>query len=69
MSDLDTREKYARYVTTSFTAIEPIVIHSGEGARVTDASGQQYIDCFAGISVVNAGHGHPDVRAGGQGAD
>jgi 4-aminobutyrate aminotransferase / (S)-3-amino-2-methylpropionate transaminase / 5-aminovalerate transaminase len=62
MSDLDTREKYARYVTTSFTAIEPVVVHSGEGARVTDASGQQYIDCFAGIAVVNAGHGHPAVR-------
>src|SRR5678815_1972330 len=62
MSDLDTREKYARYVTTSFTTIEPVVIRSGEGARITDASGQEYIDCFAGISVVNAGHGHPAVR-------
>jgi 4-aminobutyrate aminotransferase / (S)-3-amino-2-methylpropionate transaminase / 5-aminovalerate transaminase len=63
MSDLDTREKYARYVTTSFTAVEPIVIRSGDGARVTDAGGKQYIDCFAGIAVVNAGHGHPAVRA------
>ncbi|HEU4785064.1 MAG TPA: aspartate aminotransferase family protein [Ktedonobacterales bacterium] len=62
MSDLETREKYARYITTSFTTIEPVVVHSGEGARITDASGQEFIDCFAGISVVNAGHGHPTVR-------
>lgn len=62
MSDLDTREKYARYVTTSFTTVEPVVVQSAEGARITAASGQQYIDCFAGISVVNAGHGHPSVR-------
>ncbi|MFI5272262.1 MAG: aspartate aminotransferase family protein [Ktedonobacterales bacterium] len=60
---MDTREKYARYVTTSFSAgLEPIVIERAEGAYVTDDQGRRYLDCFAGISVVNAGHGHPAVR-------
>ena len=63
MSDMDTREKYARYITTSFTTVEPIVVRSAEGAHVTDAAGREYIDCFAGIAVVNAGHGNAAVRA------
>ena len=63
MSDMDTREKYARYITTSFTTVEPIVVRSAEGAHVTDADGREYIDCFAGIAVVNAGHGNAAVRA------
>src|SRR5574340_1246703 len=61
---MDTREKYDRYVMTSFTAgLEPVVVASAEGARVTDADGRSYIDCYSGISVVSAGHGAPDVRA------
>jgi 4-aminobutyrate aminotransferase len=59
----DTREKYARYVNTSFTAgLEPIVYDRAEGANVYAEDGRRYIDCFSGISVVNAGHGHPKVR-------
>ncbi len=59
----DTREKYERYVNTSFTGgLEPIAIARGEGARLLTQDGREYIDCFAGISVVNAGHGHPKVR-------
>ncbi|HEX2347464.1 MAG TPA: aspartate aminotransferase family protein [Ktedonobacterales bacterium] len=60
---MDTREKYDRYVMTSFSAgLEPVVVASAEGARVVDADGRSYIDCYAGISVVNAGHGAADVR-------
>ncbi|HEX8982398.1 MAG TPA: aspartate aminotransferase family protein [Ktedonobacterales bacterium] len=60
---MDTRAKYDRYVMTSFTAgLEPVVIASAEGARVVDEAGRSYIDCYAGISVVNAGHGASDVR-------
>jgi 4-aminobutyrate aminotransferase len=36
--------------------VEPVVISKAKGATVTDVEGKQYIDCFAGISVVNAGH-------------
>ncbi len=38
------------------------MITRAEGARVTADDGRSYIDCFAGISVVNAGHVHPRVR-------
>ena len=61
---MDTREKYAQYVATSFTAgLEPITIDHSEGARVVGDDGRSYIDCYAGIAVANAGHGAPAVRA------
>lgn len=57
-----TIEKYRQYVSTSFVAsVEPVVVQQAEGATVWDADGTGYIDCFAGISVVNAGHRHPRV--------
>ncbi len=55
---------YRDYVNTSFVAaIEPIAVAKAEGATVWDQDGTEYIDCFAGISVVNAGHRHPKVIA------
>ena len=33
----------------------------GEGARVWDAEGREYLDFFAGIAVCNLGHCHPKV--------
>src|SRR5437588_7668332 len=61
---MDTIDKYREYVITSFVkSIQPIVIESGRGAVVTDTNGRDYIDCFAGISVVNAGHCNPEVIA------
>ena len=59
---MDTREKYARYVNTSFVkAIEPVVVERAAGAEICGADGHTYLDCFAGIAVVNAGHVHPRV--------
>ncbi len=59
---MDTVDKYARYVNTSFVkAVEPVVVDHARGARVVDATGREYLDCFAGIAVVNAGHVHPKV--------
>jgi ornithine--oxo-acid transaminase len=37
----------------------PVVISSGQGAWVTDADGNRYLDCLAGYSALNFGHGHP----------
>jgi 4-aminobutyrate aminotransferase / (S)-3-amino-2-methylpropionate transaminase / 5-aminovalerate transaminase len=60
----ETIAKYKEFVTTSFvTSIEPVVVERAEGAKVWDADGTEYIDCFAGIAVVNAGHRHPRVVA------
>jgi 4-aminobutyrate aminotransferase/(S)-3-amino-2-methylpropionate transaminase len=56
--------QYKEFVTTSFVAaVEPVVIESAEGATIKDADGTEYIDCFAGIAVNNAGHRHPRVIA------
>ncbi|MEZ4669377.1 MAG: acetyl ornithine aminotransferase family protein [Anaerolineae bacterium] len=39
----------------------PFVIERGEGARVWDVDGQEYIDFAAGIAVTATGHSHPKV--------
>jgi 4-aminobutyrate aminotransferase/(S)-3-amino-2-methylpropionate transaminase len=60
----DTIQKYRDYVMTGFVkAVAPIVIERASGAVVTDVNGREYLDCFAGISVVNAGHCNPRVIA------
>lgn len=38
-----------------------LVIVRGEGARVWDEAGREYVDCVAGIGVANVGHCHPEV--------
>jgi predicted acetylornithine/succinylornithine family transaminase len=45
---------YARY---------PVEFVRGEGARLWDADGREYLDFLAGISVCNTGHCHPRVVA------
>lgn len=60
----DTIQKYKDYVMTGFMkSVVPIVIEKASGAVVTDVNGREYLDCFAGISVVNAGHNNPQVVA------
>jgi 4-aminobutyrate aminotransferase len=59
-----TISRYKEYVTTSFVAaLEPIVVDRAEGATIWDVDGTEYLDCFAGIAVNNAGHRHPKVIA------
>ncbi|MBN1121717.1 MAG: aspartate aminotransferase family protein [Anaerolineae bacterium] len=38
-----------------------IALVRGEGARVWDADGREYIDCNAGHGVANVGHCHPAI--------
>jgi len=57
-------KKYRDHVITNFVkSVAPIVVEKGIGAVVTDVNGRDYLDCFAGISVVNAGHCNPEVVA------
>src|SRR3712207_3193522 len=59
-----TIERYRDYVTTSFVAaMEPVAVGKAEGATVWDQAGTENVDCFAGISVVNAEHRHPKLIA------
>jgi len=51
-SDKVIMKTYGRY---------PIVPVRGEGCRVWDADGKQYLDFLAGVAVNNLGHCHPRV--------
>jgi 4-aminobutyrate aminotransferase-like enzyme len=39
----------------------PPVLVRGEGAYLFDSEGRAYLDCFSGVSVVNAGHCNPEI--------
>lgn len=39
----------------------PMVLTRGEGRRVWDASGKEYLDLAAGIAVCSVGHSHPTL--------
>ena len=56
------KEQYRDYVMTGFVKrVEPVIADRGDGALLFDADGTEYIDCFAGISVTNAGHHNTKV--------
>lgn len=61
---MDTKAQYQEYMLpVAAKGVEPIVVASAKGRTVTDAAGKEYLDCFSGISVVNAGHNHPKILA------
>jgi 4-aminobutyrate aminotransferase-like enzyme len=39
----------------------PPVLVRGAGAYLYDAEGKRYLDCFAGVTVMNAGHSNPAI--------
>lgn len=49
-----------QYVMGTY-ARQPVVFVRGEGARLWDSEGREYLDFLAGIAVVGAGHCHPKV--------
>ena len=40
---------------------QPVVFVRGEGARLWDIEGKEYLDFVAGIAVCSLGHSHPKV--------
>jgi acetylornithine/N-succinyldiaminopimelate aminotransferase len=52
----------ARYAMPTY-ARAPVEFVRGEGARLWDSEGKEYLDFFAGLSVHNAGHCHPRIVA------
>ena len=40
---------------------EPLCLTEGQGARVRDANGREYLDLFSGILTTSVGHCHPRV--------
>jgi predicted acetylornithine/succinylornithine family transaminase len=51
-----------RYLMNTYVR-GPVVFVRGEGARLWDADGKEYLDFLAGISVCSLGHCHPAVVA------
>jgi [amino-group carrier protein]-gamma-(L-lysyl/L-ornithyl)-L-glutamate aminotransferase len=49
--------------TSGVYAKRGIALVRGEGARVWDADGREYIDCVGGMGAVNVGHCNPAVVA------
>jgi 4-aminobutyrate aminotransferase/4-aminobutyrate aminotransferase/(S)-3-amino-2-methylpropionate transaminase len=39
----------------------PPALVRGEGAYLYDSEGHAYLDCYSGVSVVNAGHSNPEI--------
>ena len=61
---MDAKRLYDEYMITSMVAgFEPVVVERARGCVCTGADGREYLDCFSGIAVVNAGHNHPRVIA------
>lgn len=61
---MNTRERYARFLLPVVAqGVEPLVVASASGRTVVDEDGKSYLDCFSGVSVVNAGHNHPRILA------
>ena len=48
------------YFINTFTR-QPIVLDHGDGVKVFDIDGNEYLDMFAGIAVNALGHNHPKI--------
>ncbi len=61
---MKTKELYDKYmITTMVPGFEPVEVEKALGVTVYGSDGSDYLDCFSGISVTNAGHCHPKVVA------
>lgn len=59
---MNIKDKYNKYVNTYMVKkIQDVVVDRAEGAVMYGSDGKEYIDCFAGIAVVNAGHGNAKI--------
>jgi len=57
----DEEQKYIAPGRQRVSLLAGIAFDHGEGATITDADGNTYIDLYAGIAVASLGHGHPRV--------
>jgi acetylornithine/N-succinyldiaminopimelate aminotransferase len=54
------RDLESRYSMPTY-ARNPVEFVRGEGTRMWDSDGREYVDLFSGLSVHNSGHGHPKI--------
>jgi predicted acetylornithine/succinylornithine family transaminase len=60
MDDVQTRE--SRYVLQTYRR-QPVTFVRGEGVRLYDAEGREYLDLLSGIGVASLGHAHPALAS------
>ena len=60
MTSAEWLARYEGSVMNTFGAPQRVLVR-GEGARVWDADGNEYLDLLAGIAVNALGHAHPAV--------
>ncbi len=60
---MKTKDLYDKYLITSMVAgFDPVEVDRAEGTTIYARDGKQYLDCFSGISVVNAGHANETIN-------
>lgn len=62
MSNEQLRERWDAVLMPNY-GVPPIALVAGNGCRVTDADGNDYLDLLGGIAVSSLGHAHPAVVA------
>ncbi len=55
-------ERDSKYLFQNYGR-QPIVLERGEGSRVWDSEGNEYLDFVGGLAVTSLGHSHPAVSA------
>jgi acetylornithine aminotransferase len=63
MPDTQSLLNRANKVLIGNYARQPVVMERGEGSRLWDANGKEYIDLFAGFGGAILGHCHPELVA------
>jgi predicted acetylornithine/succinylornithine family transaminase len=56
----DVRTLESRYIVPTYKR-QPVVFVRGDGARLYDADGREYLDMLSGIGVASLGHAHPGL--------
>ncbi|MCS7115907.1 MAG: aspartate aminotransferase family protein [Nitrososphaerota archaeon] len=55
-------KEYNKFVITRYSEPFPLIIVKGNGVYLTDIEGKEYLDFWAGIATVNAGHNNPKIQ-------
>ena len=63
MSATDVLQKRFEAALMPNYGLPQVALARGEGCRVWDADGREYLDLFAGIAVSSLGHAHPALAA------
>src|SRR5262245_63220646 len=60
LDDIQARE--SRFVLQTYRR-QPVAFVRGEGTRLYDVEGREYLDFISGIGVASLGHAHPGLAA------